>query len=275
MTLMVRHPAVSGRFYPSDSHSLIKEIKRHIKQSAETKSSEKIRATGVISPHAGLTYCGEVAGAVYSNIEIPDTIILLGPNHTGAGEQVSIMAEGTWQMPQGKIEIDHELADAICRISAIAKKDNKAHQKEHSIETQLPFLQFYRDNFKIIPICMMRLGLEQCKELCHAIVTAIEQTGRSILIVASSDMTHYETHENATKKDKGAINQILNLDARGLFNEVRDKNISMCGVNPAVIMMMCACKIGAKEAFLAKYMTSGEISGDMDHVVGYAGIIVK
>ena len=178
-------------------------------------------------------------------------------------------------MPQGNIEIDHELADAICQISVTAKKDNKAHQKEHSIETQLPFLQFYRDNFKIVPICMMRLELDKCAELSHAIVKAVEQTGRSILIVASSDMTHYETHENATKKDKGAINQILNLDARGLFNEVRDKNISMCGVNPAVIMMMCARKIGAKEAFLAKYMTSGEISGDMDHVVGYAGIIVK
>ena len=272
---MVRHPAVSGRFYPSDGHLLTKEIRRHSKNISDNKTSKKIQAIGIISPHAGLAYCGEVAGTIYSNIEIPETIILLGPNHTGTGEQVSIMSEGVWQMPQGSIKIDHELADAICQVSAITKKDSTAHQKEHSIETQLPFLQFYRDNFKIIPICMMRLGLEQCKELCHAIVTAIEQTGRSILIVASSDMTHYETHENATKKDKGAINQILNLDARGLFNEVRDKNISMCGVNPAVIMMMCARKIGAKEAFLAKYMTSGEISGDMDHVVGYAGIIVK
>ena len=178
-------------------------------------------------------------------------------------------------MPQGNIEIDHELADAICQISVTAKKDNKAHQKEHSIETQLPFLQFYRDNFKIIPICMMRLGLEQCKELFHVIVTAIEQTGRSILIVASSDMTHYETHESASKKDKDAIDKILRLDARGLFNTAYYKNISMCGVSPAVVMLMCARKIGAKEALLAKYMTSGEISGNMDHVVGYAGIIVQ
>ena len=272
---MVRYPAVSGRFYPSDGHSLTKELKRYTKQGAGEKPSEKIRAIGIISPHAGLTYCGEVAGAVYSNIEIPDTIILIGPNHTGAGEQISIMSEGVWQMPQGNIEIDHELADAICQISVTAKKDNKAHQKEHSIETQLPFLQFYRDNFKIVPICMMRLELDKCAELSHAIVKAVEKKERSILIVASSDMTHYETHESASKKDKDAIDKILRLDARGLFNTAHYKNISMCGVSPAVVMLMCPRKMGAKEALVAKYMTSGEISGDMDHVVGYAGIIVK
>jgi hypothetical protein len=272
---MFRYPAVSGRFYPSKSHLLIKELTRCITQSPENKFSKKIRATGIISPHAGLTYCGEVAAAVYSNIEIPDTIILLGPNHTGVGEQVSIMSEGAWQMPLGTIEIDHELADAICQIAVTAKKDNKAHQKEHSIETQLPFLQFYRDNFKIVPICLMPLGIDKCEELSHAIINAVEKLGRSVLIVASSDMTHYETHENASKKDKDALDQILRLDARGLFNTVHEKNISMCGVNPTVIMLMCARKIGAKEALLAKYMTSGEVSGNMDHVVGYAGVIVK
>ena len=272
---MIRHPAVSGRFYPSDAQSLAEEVKLHTKQSAENKSSEKIRAVGIVSPHAGFMYCGDVAGAVYSKIEIPSTIILMGPNHTGFGEKVSVMTEGTWQMPQGDIEIDHQLADAICRASATAKKDNKAHQKEHSIETQLPFLQFYRDKFKIVPICMMRLGLDECEEISHAIVKAVEQTRRSVLIVASSAMTHHETHESASKKDKNAINQILQLDARGLYNTVQDKAISMCGVNPTTIMLMCACKMGAKEALLVKYMTSGEVSGDMDHVVGYAGVIVK
>ena len=272
---MIRRPTVAGRFYSSDARSLIEEVKLHIPQSSESKLAEKFRAVGIVSPHAGFMYSGDVAGAVYSRIEIPDTIILMGPNHTGLGERVSVMTEGTWNMPQGDIKVDNQLADAICRISLTAQKDHQAHQKEHALETQLPFLQFYRDEFKIVPICMMRLRLDECEEISRAIVKAVEQAGRSILIVASSDMTHYETHENATKKDKGAINQILNLDARGLFNEVRDKNISMCGVNPAVIMMMCARKIGAKEAFLAKYMTSGEISGDMDHVVGYAGIIVK
>jgi MEMO1 family protein len=271
---MVRHPAVSGRFYPSEGHLLTKEIKRHSKNSS-TLTPKKTQAIGIISPHAGLTYCGEVAGAIYSQIEIPETIILIGPNHTGTGEQVSIMPEGVWKMPQGKIEIDHELADEICQISMVAKKDNTAHQKEHSIETQLPFLQFYRDNFKIVPICIMRLGLDKCEELSNAIVKAVKKTKSRVLIIASSDMTHYESHESASKKDKYAIDQILKLDAKGLYNTVRDKNISMCGVNPAVIMLMSANKIGTKEAVLVKYMTSGEVSGDMDHVVGYAGIIVK
>ena len=272
---MMRLPAVSGRFYPSDGNSLNEEVKRHIKKNRAEEPSKKIRAIGIISPHAGFTYSGEVAGAVYSKIEIPETIILLGPNHTGAGEQVSVMSEGLWQMPQGNVKIDMQLADAICQISTTAKKDNKAHVKEHSIETQLPFIQFYRDNFKIVPICMMRLGLDKCEELSHAIAKAVQETGRDILIVASSDMTHFEPHESASKKDKGAIDQILKLNAEELFNTVRNKNISMCGVNPAVVMLMYACKIGAKEALLAKYMTSGEVNGNLDHVVGYAGIIVK
>ncbi len=272
---MVRHPAVSGRFYPSDGHLLTKEIRRHSRNISGKKPSKKIQAIGIISPHAGLAYSGEVAGAIYSNIEIPETIILLGPNHTGTGEQVSIMSEGTWQMPQGNIKIDHELADAISQVSAILKKDDTAHQKEHSIETQLPFLQFYCNNFKIVPICIMRLGLDKCEELSHAIVKAVKKTKRRVLIIASSDMTHYETHESASKKDKYAIDHILKLDAKGLYNTVRDKNISMCGVNPAVIMLMSTQKIGAKEALLAKYMTSGEVSGNMDNVVGYAGIIVR
>jgi len=139
----------------------------------------------------------------------------------------------------------------------------------------LSFLQFYRDNFKIVPICLMRLGIDKCEELSNAIISAIEKTGRNVLIVASSDMTHYETHENASKKDKYALDQILRLDAKGLFTTVHDKNISMCGVNPVAIMLMCARKVGAQDALLAKYMTSGEVGGNMDRVVGYAGVIVK
>ena len=272
---MTRLPAVAGRFYSSDSNSLIEEVKLHIKQSPEKKPAEKIHAIGVVSPHAGFTYSGDVAGAVYSQIEIPDTIILMGPNHTGLGERISIMTEGTWSMPQGDVKIDSQLANDICQKSLLAKKDSQAHKKEHSLETQLPFLQFYRDEFKIIPICMMRLRLDECEEIGRVIVKAVEQAGRSVLIVASSDMTHYETHEMTSKKDRNAINQILKLDAKGLYNTVYDNNISMCGVTPAAVMLMCANKMAAKEARLAKYMTSGEVNGDMNHVVGYAGLIVE
>ncbi len=272
---MNRSPAVAGRFYSDNAHSLTEEVKRHTKKNTTNKPLEKIRAIGIVSPHAGFMYSGDVAGAVYSRIEIPDTVILMGPNHTGQGKRVSVMGEGIWNMPQGDIEIDSKLADAICQASLIAKKDNKAHQREHSLETQLPFLQFYRDEFKIVPICMMRLDLDECEEISRAIVKAIGQTGRNVLIIASSDMTHYESHENASRKDKSAIQQILKLDARGLYNTVHEKNITMCGINPTTVMLMCAEKMGAKEALLTKYMTSGEVSGDMERVVGYAGVIVK
>ena len=170
-------------------------------------------------------------------------------------------------------KVDEELK--IYQLSFLVKKDVQAHKKEHSLETQLPFLQFYSDTFKIIPICMMRLKFHECEEIGRAIVKALKQTGRSALIVASSDMTHYETHENASKKDKNLINQILKLDAKKLHNTARNNNISMCGVDPTTVMLMCANEMGAKEALLAKYMTSGEVSGDLNRVVGYAGLIVR
>ena len=272
---MIRKPAVAGAFYSRDAKSLIEEVKLHIKQAPKRKPVEKIHAFGIVSPHAGFVYSGDVAGAVYSKIEIPDTVILIGPNHTGIGEKISIMTEGAWSMPQGEVKIDHHLANQILNASLVAKKDARAHLKEHSLETQLPFIQFYRDEFKIVPICMKRLSLDECKEISIAIVKALRQAGRNILIVASSDMTHYETHASASKKDAHVINKILELDAKELYSMVHDNNISMCGINPTTVMLMCANEMGAKEAFLAKYMTSGEINGDMNHVVGYAGIIVK
>jgi len=272
---MTREPTVAGRFYSSNIHSLTEEVKLHTRQNSENQLAEKCRAIGIVSPHAGFMYSGDVAGAVYSRIEIPDTIILIGPNHTGLGEKVSVMTEGTWVMPQGDLKIDHQLANEICQKSVLAKKDSQAHKKEHSIETQLPFLQFYRNEFRIVPICIMQLRLHECEEIGHAIVKALERVQRSVLIVASSDMTHYETHKSASKKDAAAINQILRLDAKELYSTVHDNNISMCGVNPTVIMLIYAKEMGAKEAFLAKYMTSGEVSGNMNHVVGYAGLIVK
>lgn len=272
---MIRWPAVAGSFYSNDTDSLTEEVWLRIKNNSENRPDEKIHAIGIVSPHAGFMYSGNVAGAVYSRIKIPETVILIGPNHTGLGERVSIMTEGIWRMPQGDVKIDNQLANKILQKSLFVKKDNRAHKKEHSLETQLPFLQFYRDEFKIVPICMMRLSLKECEEIGHTIAEAVKQEGRDVLIVASSDMTHYETHEIASKKDKNAIDQILKLDAKELYNTVHDKNISMCGVNPTAVMLICANEIGAKNALLAKYMTSGEINGDMSRVVGYAGLIVK
>jgi MEMO1 family protein len=269
-SLKKRQPAVAGSFYPAERDALVREVEMHVDQNVKTS-----RTLGIVAPHAGFMYSGNVAGAVYSRIEIPDTVILIGPNHTGNGEAVAVMAEGTWSMPMGKITIDQGLAHAICEETIIAKHDFSAHQFEHSLETQLPFLQYFKNKFEIVPICIKRLKLSSCKSLSEGIVRAVTRLDKSVLLVASSDMTHYESHDRATIKDRMAITCIENRDPLGLLETVKSEKISMCGVNSVSIMLLCSEKLGAKEAELVKYMTSGEVSGDMEKVVGYAGMIIK
>jgi MEMO1 family protein len=265
-----RQPAVAGRFYPAQREALVQEVETHI-----DRDINKSRVLGIVSPHAGFMYSGNVAGAVYSRIEIPDTVILIGPNHTGNGEAVSIMTEGTWSMPMGDITIDQDLANAICEETVIAKQDSSAHQFEHSLETQLPFLQYFKKKFQIVPICIKRINRRSCQELSEGIVRALNRYDKPVLLVASSDMTHYESHDRAILKDRMAITFIENRDPYGLFETVQSEKITMCGVNPVTVMLLCSEKLGAKEAELVKYMTSGEVSGDMEKVVGYAGMIIK
>lgn len=245
------------------------EVEGHVQ-----KNVSKCHALGVVSPHAGFMYSGDVAGAVFSLIEIPDTVILIGPNHTGNGTRISLMSEGSWSMPFGSVEIDTELAREIC--SPIIQHDNGAHIYEHSLETQIPFMQYFRRDFKIVPICLMHVSYEMCEEISREIVDAIVRLKRRpVLIVASSDMTHYESHQSASRKDHDAIDCILKRDAKGLYTIVQKHDISMCGVNPVTVMLLSCNQMGAKECELVKYMTSGEVSGDFDSVVGYAGVIIK
>ncbi|MFQ5673853.1 MAG: AmmeMemoRadiSam system protein B [Nitrospinales bacterium] len=267
---MKRDPAVAGQFYPADPRSLLEEVRSHV----ETPG-RKMRAMGLVSPHAGFMYSGDVAGAVYSRIEIPETLVILGPNHTGYGKPVSLMTEGKWSMPLGDVEIDAELARAILRASPLIHNDATAHLYEHSLETQLPFIQYFRKDFRFVPICLKRLSLRECRQVGQAIVSAAREMERTVLIAASSDMTHYESHESAGRKDRQCIDQILKRDAEGLYETVRRNDISMCGVNPVTVMLMACNDLGAQHAELVQYMTSGEVSGDMERVVGYAGMIVR
>jgi len=265
-----RVPAVAGKFYPANRNELEKSIKNHL----ISPSKKKQKAIGVVSPHAGFMYSGDDAGAEYSQVEIPDTVFIIGPNHTGRGENISIMTEGNWVMPMGDVCLDEELAQLICEETPIAISNSLAHEGEHSLETQLPFLQYFKNNVKIVPICLKKINYSQCKNLSNAIVKSVEQIKKSVLIVASSDMTHFESHDVATMKDKKALTKIENRDPLGLHEIVQQEKISMCGVNPVTIMLLCAEKLGAKRAELIKYMTSGETNGDKAHVVGYAGVIV-
>ncbi|MFZ3090018.1 MAG: AmmeMemoRadiSam system protein B [Nitrospirota bacterium] len=275
--VMIRQPAVAGRFYEGSPALLKKEVGRFI-----VEGIKKERAIGVVSPHAGYIYSGAVAGAVYSHVIIPKTIILLGPNHTGIGKAVSVFPEGEWVMPNGAVVIDTKMVGLILKHSKTASADYHAHQYEHSLEVQIPFLQYFTTDFSIVPITIMDTSLRTCRDIGEAIAQAVlerrkgeGEKGGDVLIVSSTDMTHYETHDSAKAKDKKAIDRILALDPEGLHKTIKENNISMCGFAPTTALLYAARMLGAKEARLIKYMTSGEVSGDYDQVVGYAGVVIR
>jgi len=266
---MVRNPVVAGQFYPSSPSQLRQTI-----ESMVDREAEKQEAIGLVCPHAGYVYSGPVAGAVISRVELKDTCIILGPNHTGMGKPLSIMSHGSWKTPLGEVSIDSEMAEQILAASPHLQEDETAHQMEHSIEVQLPFLQYFRPDIKIVPIMLSFARSEAYKEIGQAIARAIQKLDRGAVIMASSDMTHYEPQESAEKKDRRAIEAILNLDEDELLRRVEKLHISMCGYAPVVSLIAAAKALGAQKAELVKYQTSGDIIGDYASVVGYAGIII-
>jgi len=270
--LMLRQPAVAGRFYNGTSESLRKQVQNYVFPVDDRK-----KVLGILSPHAGLMYSGPVAGAVYSSIIIPDIVVLIGPNHTGLGSPVSIMTEGDWETPLGKVSIDQPLACSILAKSPRMREDSLAHLHEHSLEVQLPFMQYCRDSFSMVPIQMLDVKLDTCLEVGKAIVEAIQEQKKKageVLIVASSDMSHYERAESAREKDLKAIQHVLDLDPQGLYRTVKNYGITMCGYGPAVAMLAATKLLGATHASLIKYANSGDVSGDYEQVVGYAGAII-
>jgi AmmeMemoRadiSam system protein B len=228
----------------------------------------------VVSPHAGYIYSGDVAGAVLSSIEIPERVIVISPNHTGMGDPAAIMVEGQWQLPTGPIPIDSDLALDLTKECSELHNDYKAHLMEHSLEVQLPFLQCLQPRLKMVPITVSHVRFDICEKIGNAIADVIKKTGEKILIVASSDMTHYEPQEVVKKKDKMAIDKVIALDPKGLLDTCATEKITMCGVVPTAIMLVAAKKLGARKGELVKYATSGDVNKEYSAVVGYAGIIV-
>lgn len=267
---MRRPPAVAGQFYQGVADRLTRQVEEFIDLNAAKED-----ALGVISPHAGLLYSGSVAGAVYSSIRFPKTFLLLGPNHTGLGSQFSLMESGEWEIPTGVFTIDTRLAGKIIRNCPKVTQDAKAHLFEHSLEVQLPFIAYFSQAVKILPLAMLSASLEECLALGEGIARAIGAVDYPVAMVASSDMSHYIPDKVARKKDRMAIDRVLALDPAGLYETVRRENISMCGVLPATVMLAAAKHLGAGSARLVKYATSGDVSGDYDSVVGYAGIVVR
>jgi len=267
---MIRNPVVAGQFYPGSPE----QLKSMIAQMVDEKA-EKEDAIGLVSPHAGYVYSGPVAGAVMSRIKFKGTFIIMGPNHTGSGQPLSIMTDGVWKTPLGDVEIDSELAGRILAASKHLKEDRGAHQFEHSIEVQLPFLQYFKPDIKFVPIILAHASGTVYQEIGKEIARAVKESNKEVVILASSDMTHYESQESAWSKDAQAIEAILALDEDELLKRVRELDITMCGYAPTMVMLSAAKELGATEAELVRYQTSGDVTDDYSAVVGYAGVIVR
>ena len=283
METLIRRPAVAGRFYPGDPESLRDEARAylspplfpHDESSADKLSEPLIRAIGCIAPHAGYMYSGHVAGAVFRRINVPELCLVLCPNHTGVGYPLAIMSEGEWETPLGNVPIDGAFAADLRNRFAALEEDSTAHRAEHSAEVELPFLQLSQPRLRFVPIAIGTRNLDMLEQLGEALALTITSQKERVLIVASSDMNHYESDAVTRIKDHQAIERILALDPCGLHDVVMQQNISMCGFAPTVAMLTAARKLGAKSADLVKYATSGDVSGDRDRVVGYAGVIIS
>ncbi len=268
----VRKAAVAGMFYPGDAASLEEMVRRFL---GSGPSTPRARVKAVICPHAGYIYSGAVAGAVYGSVEIPDTVVLLGPNHTGLGAEAAVMTEGVWEIPTGRVPVNEALAERLAASSGLFTPDMSAHLEEHSLEVQLPFLLHLNRGISIVPVTLMGTGPEAAREMGAALAGVLASAGDEVLVVVSSDMNHYEPDALTREKDSLAIERVLDLDAEGLLEVTSREHITMCGVFPSAIAIFAMKELGAEEARLVAYDTSGRTSGDMDHVVGYAGFTIK
>jgi AmmeMemoRadiSam system protein B len=266
---MLRTPAVAGQFYPRSPEEL-----RAFLQQAVPHPETPQAAFGVVAPHAGYIYSGAVAGAVFGRVQVPDTVLLLGPNHTGAGTPASIVSSGAWATPLGTAAIDTGLAEALKGACPLLEEDTRAHAREHSLEVQLPFLQFRNPAVKIVPVAFMLRSFEEVEQVGRAIAAVLAAWPEAVLVVASSDMTHYESRADAERKDRLAIERVLAVDPAGLLATVRDHGISMCGVIPTAVLLAAATARGATCGELVRYATSGDVTGDHRQVVGYAGLVI-
>jgi hypothetical protein len=280
----VRPPCQAGAFYEAKSESLKQQIRNCFldelgprKLPPEITNAGPRQVTGLVCPHAGYMFSGAVAAHAYYRLAVdgrPDVVILLGPNHSGYGSGLATMDEGFWRTPLGDVEVDAETANKIVRETGIIDVDDSAHSSEHSIEVQLPFLQFlYGSRFKIVPICFLMQDLQSAREVGQGIGKVVAE--KNAVVIASSDMTHYEPQESAERKDKEALEAVLAMDEARFYSVVENRRISACGYGPIAALISASRILGAKEAKLLSYKTSGDVIGDYSSVVGYAAVCFK
>ena len=282
---MLRQPAVAGAFYPDNPEKLIELIESSFLDDAGVGHIPKLKSfedkdypINVMVPHAGYQYSGAIASHGYCKIVengFPEVFIIISPNHTGFGSEISVFNEGSWITPLGNVEVDAEFADAVIDASDFASADFTAHIREHSIEVQLPFLQYFSDDFKIVPITMGRQNFVTSSDLAKAIFEAAEKLDKSYCVIASTDLSHFNNQEKANKVDAFVLEDIEEMNEFKLFEEVVQYNITMCGYGPVMTTMSLSKKVNKNTSEILAYGTSGDVSGDFTSVVGYASGIFK
>ena len=267
---MTRRPCVAGQFYPGHPGELRDFLDRAVGPAAEGAP-----AVGGMSPHAGYVYSGGVAGALFRRVRVPDTVLLLGPNHTGLGAPAAVSTCEAWATPLGEVPVDRDLTEALLAESPVFEADDLAHAHEHSLEVQIPFLQYRNPGVSIAAVAFMLRSWQDIQTAGEAVARVLAERTDPVLMVASTDMSHYEPDEVARQKDRLAIERVLALDPRGLLDTVRRHGISMCGAVPTAVMLVAARALGASAAEMVEYATSGDASGDYARVVGYAAVMVR
>lgn len=267
---MLRLPAVAGHFYPSKPEALTSLVRTYTQNE---QPRQKVKARACLVPHAGLVYSGAVAGAVFARIALPKKILLLGVRHYPHGADQAILSEGAFRTPLGDVPIDGTLALALGKECPALEEDAVAHKQEHSLEVELPFLQVLDPGFSFVPIAIGSFRFARLEETGEGIARVLERSKEEVLIVTSSDLNHYEDEGTTCAKDQKAVDQMLKLNAQGLYDACRQEHISMCGLGPAIVMLTALAKLGANHAELVRHTTSGDINGERSAVVGYAGLI--
>jgi MEMO1 family protein len=266
---VLRLPAVAGRFYPANPEELTALVREHAKPQADI-NPQPVKACLV--PHAGYLFSGHVAGAVFSRVTLPQKIVILGVRHFPRGQSLAILTSGAWQTPLGDVPIDITLAAMLQRECPMLREDHVAHSAEHSLEVQLPFLQVLSPGFSFVPIALGTVRFDDLVAVGEGLARVLKKNP-GVLLLTTSDLNHYEDDATTRLKDKKAIDRILALDARGLYDVCRNEDISMCGLGPAVAMLTALCALAATQAELVRHATSADMSGDTSNVVGYAGFI--
>lgn len=269
----IRPPAVAGSFYEGTPERLRAQVTACFE--ANPPQSQKQRFIGAVVPHAGLMYSGAVAAAFYAIAELPRRFVILCPNHTGAGHFAAINREGAWRTPLGDVAIDKPLADALMARTSLLNEDSRAHAREHSLEVQLPFLQYLLGDFTFVPICLGAHRYDYAEEIGRALADVVKSEREPVGIIASSDLNHYEDQQTTLRKDRLAIDEVMKRDPRELWRVVDEFDVSMCGFIPTTTMLVAANELGATNAQLIRHATSGDVNGDYSHVVGYASMLIS